>query len=188
MRRALSLLVGLALLALVGACGDKELAREVDAQGNEVAGVPRGPLHRAGQRCAACHRDGGEAGAHPFSLAGTVFAQPARQVGVADVEILLSDSDGSKFVARTNCVGNFFVRPEEWQPHYPVIVDVQKNGVRREMSSVIGRADDCATCHKVAVTDPFADVGHVYLFGTDEPGLPDGDPSCPVDPVRPGTQ
>jgi len=56
------------------------------------------------------------------------------------------------------------------------------------MSGPIGRQTDCAFCHKQNVGDPLSEVDHIYLFGTDEPGLPDGDPSCPVDPVVPGTK
>jgi hypothetical protein len=180
-------MVGLFTLLLMS-CGDKQLSKEVDRQGNEVAGVPQGQFHRPGKECVVCHQDGGEASDHPFTLAGTVFASTNRQVGVAAASILLTDSDGSKFIATTNCVGNFFVRPSDWQPKYPIIVDIQKGDVRRTMSGPIGRQTDCAFCHKQNIDDPLSEVDHIYLFGTDEPGLLDGDPTCPVDPVVPGTK
>ena len=180
----------LALLTalVVVACGDKLLDEQEADQGNEVARVPVGELHRAGQRCVTCHRKDGAASDHPFTLGGTVFAQPGRDVGVNGVEVLLTDSDGSKFIAHTNCVGNFFIKTTDWTPHYPIIVDIQKNGVRRSMTSPIGREGDCAACHKLAVSDPLSQMPHIYLFAGDEPGLPNGDPTCSVDPVRVGTQ
>lgn len=176
-----------ALIALVS-CGDKLLDQQAAEQGNEVDRVPLGEFHRPGQRCVTCHRADGEASDHPFALGGTVFAQPNRDVGVGGVEVLLTDSDGSKFIARTNCVGNFFVKTTDWTPHYPIILDIQKSGVRRSMRSPIGREGDCAACHRLAVEDPLSQLPHVYLFSGDEPGLPDGEPTCPVDPVRPGTK
>jgi len=177
-----------ALLAALSCNNDDVIEDQVALQGNEVERVPVGEFHRAGRRCVVCHHEGGESSEHPFVVAGTIFAQQKRDVGVGGAEVLLTDSDGSKFIAKTNCVGNFFVKPADWAPKYPIIVDIQKSGVRRSMRSAIGREGDCGSCHKVAVTNPLAEMEHVYLFGTDEPGLPGGDPACPVDPVRPGAQ
>ena len=122
-------------LALLASCADKYLDNQAAEQGNEVDRVPVGELHRPGQRCVTCHREDGQSSDHPFALGGTVFAQPNRQVGVNGVEVLLTDSDGSKFIAKTNCVGNFFVKTTDWTPHFPIIVDIQKNGVRRSMQT-----------------------------------------------------
>jgi hypothetical protein len=171
-------------------CSDPVLDDTVDAQGNETEGVEKGEFHRVGQRCVACHQENGEASDSAFTLAGTVFAQPNRQVGVGDVEIRLTDSDGSKHTARTNCVGNFFVKAADWSPKFPILVDIFKNNVRRSMRSPIGRAADCAECHQLAnpPVDPFSQMGHIYLFTSDEPGKPNGDDICPKDPIRPGTQ
>jgi hypothetical protein len=181
-------LLGALIVSAFGACGDNLLDEQEDAQGNEVAGVPVGALHRAGQRCVTCHREGGTASDHPFALAGTIFAQPSRDVGVNGVDVLLTDSDGSKFIAHTNCVGNFFVKTTDWTPRYPIIVDIQKSGVRRSMQSPIGREADCAACHRIAVSDPLSQMPHIYLFAGDEPGAPNGDPTCAVAPVRSGTK
>lgn len=171
-------------------CTDPVLDRIVEEQGNETEGISKDEFHRAGQRCTACHQEGGEASDSPFTLAGTVFAQPNRQVGVGDAEIRLTDADGTKHTAKTNCVGNFFVKASEWTPKFPVLVEVAKNGVRRSMRSPIGREADCAGCHRLALppADPFSQIGHIYLYATDEPNAPNGDDKCPVDPVRPGTQ
>lgn len=178
-------LLGVALFA----CSDPVLSDAVDAQGNETENIPEGPLHRAGQRCVVCHQEGGKASGAPFTLAGTVFAQPARQVGVDNAEVRLTDADGTKYTAKTNCVGNFFVKPGEWDPKFPVLVEVAKGNVRRSMRSPIGREPDCAFCHTTELppSDPLSKVGHIYLFATDEPGSPEGAADCEVDPKRPGS-
>lgn len=190
MRITRKLLGPLALAAAVisASCDDPVLDDTVDEQGNETSGIPKGELHRAGQRCTACHQEGGEASDSPFTLAGTVFAQPKRQIGVGNAEIRLTDSDGTKFTAKTNCVGNFFVKASEWRPRFPILVDVAKGPVRRQMRSPIGRAADCAECHtlNVPVADPLSQMGHIYLYSGDEPGSPEGAADCPVDPRRPG--
>jgi hypothetical protein len=182
--------LGIVASAVLGAsCSDPVLDDAVDAQGNETEGIEKGEFHRAGQRCVACHQEGGEASDSPFTLAGTVFAQPAKQIGVDNVEIRLTDSDNSKHTVQTNCVGNFFVRPSEWQPKFPILVEIFKNNVRRRMTSPIGREADCAGCHVLEIPpkDPFSQIPHIYLFGSDEPGTPEGDPGCAVDPKRPGS-
>lgn len=188
--RLRSLLGLFALVAAVvsAACDDPVLDGTVEDQGNETSGIPQGELHRAGQRCTACHQEGGEASDSPFTLAGTVFAQPNRQIGVGAAEIRLTDADGTKFTAKTNCVGNFFIKSSEWQPRFPILVDIAKGPVRRSMRSPIGRATDCAECHTLSfpVPDPLTQVPHIYLFSGDEPGSPEGAPDCPVDPRRPG--
>jgi hypothetical protein len=170
-------------------CTDPVLDETVDDQGKETENIDQGEFHRAGQRCTACHQEGGEAADSPFTLAGTVFAQPSRQVGVSGVEIRLTDADGTKHTAKTNCVGNFFIKATDWVPKFPILVDIAKGGVRRRMNSPIGRETDCAGCHTLAIppADPFSQVGHIYLFSSDEPGSPEGDSDCKVDPLRPGS-
>jgi len=179
--------------AFAASCTDPVLDDTVDAQGKETANIPLGPLHRAGQRCIACHQEGGKSRDNPFTVAGTIFAQPGRQIGVGGAEVRLTDSDGSKFITKTNCVGNFFIRPNEWQaptgPKFPLLVEVFKSGIKRRMQGVIGREGDCSFCHQldIPVKDPFSQIGHIYLFGSDEPGLPEGATDCAVDPKRPGS-
>ena len=170
-------------------CADPVLSDAVAAQGAETAGVEKGQYHRAGQPCGVCHQEGGPASSFPFSVSGTVFAQPLRQVGVEGVEIRLTDAERTTHIAKTNCVGNFMVKPEEWSPKFPILVEIGKGNVRRSMRSVIGREKSCSGCHstELEVSDPLSQVGHIYLYATDEPGSPEGTPDCPVDPKRPGT-
>ena len=184
------LMVTAALVASFWSCADPVLSDAVSAQGAETSGVEKGEYHRAGQPCATCHQEGGPASSFPFTVAGTVFAQPLRQVGVEGAEVRMTDADGTTHIAKTNCVGNFMVTAEKWSPKFPILVEISKGNVRRSMRSAIGRDASCSGCHstEIEVADPFAQLGHVYLFGTDEPASPEGAADCPVDPKRPGTQ
>jgi hypothetical protein len=170
-------------------CADPVLSDAVDAQGNETSGIDKGEFHRAGQPCVTCHQEGGPASDFPFTVAGTVFAQPLRQVGVESAEIRMTDADGTKHMAKTNCVGNFFVTAKDWQPKFPILVEIAKNNVRRSMRSPIGRDASCGSCHtqELEPSDPLSQVGHIYLFATDEPGAPEGAADCKVDPKRVGS-
>lgn len=184
----------LAILLLVAggaSCRDPVLDDRIDSLGKETSGIPKNEFHRAGQACTACHVEGGPASDFPFTMAGTVFAQPARLVGVAGVEVRMVDAEGSKHIAKTNCVGNFYVKPDGadgWKPKFPVLVEIEKSNVRRRMNTAIGRESSCAGCHvsTVDVADPLSQVPHIYLFGSDEPNKPNGDPDCAVDPRAPG--
>lgn len=151
--------------------------------GGERDGIPQGEHHRAGQPCTVCH-DGNEA--PEFSLAGTVFAQSSSTIGVDGASVFITDSAGASYTAKTNCVGNFFVRKQEFDFSFPILVSVaSKSGsVRQTMNSHIGRARSCASCHITGVPpdDPrFASsVQHVWLYTEGDP-LP-AKPACPVDP------
>ena len=133
-------------LGLVAACRDPALDDKINNLGKETSGIPVGEYHRAGQACAACHVDGGPAGSKPFTVAGTVFAGTNRLVGVASVTIALRDSENTTppNEVKTNCVGNFFIRPQDWQPKFPITVAISK-GVARKMNTVIGRAASCGS-------------------------------------------
>ena len=82
------------------------------ALGPEAPNVPKGPLHRAGQPCAVCHRDGGED--PTFVFAGTVYRDPVEKIAVADAKVVLTDAAGHTFMTTTNCVGNFYVKTSEF--------------------------------------------------------------------------
>jgi len=188
MTRASMVLAGIALTFL--SCADPVLSDAISAQGAETSGVDKGEFHRAGQPCGLCHQEGGPASGSPFTVAGTVFAQPLRQVGVEGAEIRMTDAEGTTHIAKTNCVGNFKVTPAEWVPKFPILVEIGKGNVRRTMRSTIGRDASCAGCHSTTleIADPLSQVGHIYLFATDEPGSPEGTADCAVDPKRPGTK
>lgn len=164
MTRALLAIV----LATAAACSSDPVRQQTIATlGNEAPGVEPGPLHRPNQPCLACH-DGGEASA--FSVAGTVYARAEGTVPVARVTVELLDADAHFWKAVTNCAGNFFVRPEEFQPRYPLWVTLAVGEQRLDMESPVFRDGSCASCHG----DPKgpASAGHAYFLLDENPDLP----------------
>jgi cytochrome c553 len=156
--------------------------RRVEALGGETTGGPSA-FHRAGQSCTVCHGDDGPA-ERAFSVAGTVFAGKDVLVGVENAKIDLVDAKGTSPTSpvTTNCVGNFFVARDAWDPKFPVQVRISKGDAMRPMKSAIHRAGACADCHeaKSPPSDPLANAGAVFLFDGDEPGGPSR--ACPVEP------
>jgi hypothetical protein len=161
-------------VAIAASCGDPVRDDGIAALGPEAAGVRRGPVHRPGQPCLLCHSDGSEAA--PFAVAGTVFVDANSTKPVDGAAVYLIDSDGVVFTASTNCAGNFFVRPDEFSPHYPIWITMRAGQVQREMESPVFREGSCAACH----TDPRnpSSAGHVYMI--DDPTVETLPPSgCP---------
>jgi hypothetical protein len=181
----------LALAAAIGSCSDPVRDGRIRVLPEETAGVPIGEYHRAGQACVICHSKDGPAAGHPFSIAGTIFAQPGPAVGVDQVTVAFTDSAGSQFKTTTNCVGNFFVKPGDWDPAFPVLVRIFKGDRSKTMQGQIGRERSCAFCHhdpvealryKGTVLDPvYSSAGHVYLFSAADP--PAAPVMCPVNPI-----
>jgi hypothetical protein len=157
----------LILLVSVAACTDPVREQAIAALGGEAPGVEPGALHRPGQPCLVCH-DGGEVSA--FSVAGTVYARAAGTVPVAKVTVELLDADARLWKAVTNCAGNFFVRPEQFQPRYPLWVTLAVGEERLDMESPVFRDGSCASCHG----DPKgpASAGHAYFLLDENPDLP----------------
>jgi hypothetical protein len=180
-RPALVLALVLALTAGVS-CSDPVHDGAVAAQGKEVTGVPIGEFHRAGQPCNVCHEDHGPASNDVFTVSGTVFAGPDNYVGVDSAEVRMTDSGGSKYIAHTNCVGNFFVRPSDWNPRFPILVHIAKAGSTRSMNTQIGREGSCGNCHVKVIDDDnrFGSMPHVYLFSGPDPAGPSN--NCAVNP------
>ena len=158
----------LAMSAVAAGCGnynpfsDPIQDAERDALGPENPNVPKGPLHRPGQPCAVCHRDGGEDPA--FVFAGTVYRDPVETIAVADADVLLTDAAGRTFMTKTNCVGNFYVKENEFQQTWPVWTSVQRIEFPWTMESPIHREASCAKCHY----DPAGTASAGHLFVTDD--------------------
>jgi hypothetical protein len=191
-------LVSLVTLGIaLASCSDPVRDGRLKALGEEAQNVPVGEFHRAGQSCVLCHTKDGPASGTVFSIAGTIFAQPGPATGVDGVTIAFTDSGGSQFTTKTNCVGNFFVKPAEWDPAFPVLVRIYKGDRSKTMQGQIGRERSCAFCHKDpptqlpeqyrnTVLDPqFSSVGHIYLLSAADPP-PAPAPGCPVNPMLGG--
>ncbi len=146
---------GLALgIATIGAAASSACVDPVEdaliaSLGDEVAGVRRGPLHRPGQPCLACHYDAGPG--PTFALAGTVFATPSEDIGVEGATVTVVDANGQSVVLTSNCAGNFYLsgRTELAFPLRAEIECTLPDGTTRRsvMGTRIGRDGSCASCH-----------------------------------------
>jgi hypothetical protein len=161
--------LALLILFLPVSCGaadflrDPLVTQEIAKLGPEDPNVPRGPLHRPGQPCGACHSPEGIATS--FTVAGTVYRDPKTKVPVADVVVLLIDAEGTKFTVNTNCVGNFYVKPNEFSMRPPMWTSVQLGDVPFKMESPFHREVSCAVCH----FDPEGSDTAGHLFVADDP-------------------
>jgi len=152
--------VGLSLWGCIGQSPEQQA--ELDL-GPEEAGVPRGPEHRPGQPCLRCHGEDYTPGNQVFVLAGTVYERPGDAHGAAGVEIEFADASDHSFVARTNRVGNFFIRaggggaqPSRggdgslrlpYEPAFPLRVSVREGDREQSMRGLIWREGSCGHCH-----------------------------------------
>lgn len=163
--RALGLFAATLALAL-GACGDPLRSRAQDALPGEVAGVPKGPNHRAGQPCLVCH-DGSTAA--EFSIAGTLFVTSTARSPLVGGVVILRDRDGVERTTTANCVGNFYIPAGDYTPKYPLQVRVSYGDKNVPMKSSIHREGACGACHSdpVGPTSP----GHVYFDDVSPPAV-----------------
>ena len=184
MRRLAGIVVSVTMGA--AACGPDPVHDDAVARLGEESAAGPSELHRAGQPCGTCHNAKNGPASSDFSVAGTIFERRSSLVGLDNAGIVLVDSAGTSPAAvATNCVGNFWIPRKYWNPVLPIVsVRVTKNGVTREMKSLIGGTASCADCHvpKVAPDDPLTTIGAVYLL--DDSAPPSGpSPGCRVDPT-----
>jgi hypothetical protein len=169
--------------AIAASCADPVHDQLVTSLGPEDPTVPQGEFHRAGQPCTICHGPEGPAKTQ-FAVAGTIFWHKTQDtIGVNQAGVSVVDSLGANPVLQTNCVGNFFIKPEDWPggngPAFPIKVSVFTDQGNQTMTTPINRFGSCGECH----FDPanYNAVGHVWM-------IPDGaktDPlpqDCPVNP------
>lgn len=159
-----SRLVLLLTLAACASCQDPLRSEQIAALGPEAADTPIGPLHRAGQPCLLCHSEGGLS--TPFTVAGTIYETPGARSPAAGVAIELRDSARRSYVAYSNCAGNFFVSPAEFQPVMPLWVAIRSSSHHAVMESPMNKDGDCATCHTRSVSSQSA--GPVFLSALPE--------------------
>ena len=87
------------------------------------------------------------------------------------VEVELVDALGATHRVATNCAGNFYVEPGDFDPAFPVWVALELDGDRVEMSSPIGRDGSCATCHEAETSRRSAGRVFVDSFARDRPAV-----------------
>ncbi|MBK6691947.1 MAG: hypothetical protein IPG50_07045 [Myxococcales bacterium] len=155
-------------------CTDPVQDKAIAALGPEI-GTP-GPDHRPGQPCVTCHSEFGNSSSI-FSVGGTIYESAGSPQGAANVSVLMRSADNSSFTATTGPSGNFFVRKNEWDPAFPLLVHIYRQDVGiRPMLSHVGREPSCAGCHfnppdagfaadarPLVHYTAFQSVGQVYL-------------------------
>jgi len=160
-----SMSIGLAAVACdrLGIVQDPLRHDAIAALGPEDQAVKVGPRHRAGQPCGVCHSVDGNADS--FTFAGTVYRDPGARMPIADIRVTFVDTAGKTFETKTNCVGNFYVKPSEFTPSGAAWVSVQLTDVPYTMESPIHREVSCTACHE----DPAGptSAGHVFLTDDD---------------------
>lgn len=150
------------MLASTPGCVDPLQEEAVASLGGETPGIPEGPLHRAGQDCLVCH-DGTRA--TELSIAGTIYRLAETEEPVAGALVHFMDLNGATHLAATNCAGNFFVRPGDFTPAYPMWVKIERSGYEQIMESPVNGDGSCAGCHASAARPSSA--GRVYLLSFD---------------------
>lgn len=156
-------------LALVASCADPVPQMQIDALGPEDPAVLPGALHRPGQPCLYCHGDSGFA--PRFTVAGTIYRTPAAAQVVGGVEVQLFDSSHRAYVTYTNCAGNFFVSPQEFQPIFPLWVSIVSagQGLDNDMESPMNKDGNCGSCHQPTKSPMSAGI----VFLSDDPAVAD---------------
>ncbi len=142
------------------ACGNPAQDNLIQSLGPEADGVRRGPLHRPGQPCLACHSAAG--GRHPqFSVAGTVYQTSTDTKPARDVIVEVTDSQGRKHSVASNCAGNFYIQEKDFRPVWPITVVLRYGPLETKMFTKIYREGSCAGCH----ADPagYNRAEHVYV-------------------------
>jgi hypothetical protein len=153
------MLLGLLAVA-TAACSDPVIDDARDALGAEDPSVPAGPLHRPGQPCVLCHTEGGP-GNLIMSFGGTVYKYETTPEPLSGAYVNFIDAEGATFSTATNCAGNFFVEPGDFEPKFPVWFSIFYGGQPVYMSSAVYRERSCAKCHG-EVPGPNK-VSHVYM-------------------------
>jgi hypothetical protein len=164
------LAVAASAAAFVG-CVDPVHDQQVEALGGEAPGVPTGPDHRPGQPCLVCHGGQGPASTD-FSVAGTVYAVEQQSAPAVGAQVQVEDMAGSVFVSPTNAAGNFYVTTSQWQPTFPIKMQVSLGPVTTGMMTAAGRDGSCAACHQSTVGP--ASPGPVYVATDPNQLLGDG--------------
>jgi hypothetical protein len=164
----------------------------IERLGGECPDVAPSEFHRPAQPCVLCHGD--YQGDSPLlALGGTVYAtRQSTNKPVAGARVEITDANGETRAASTNCVGNFQIAADDWQPAFPLHVELfcpdgddmtttdwsRKALTHRVvMGSRVARDGSCGGCHVHPTS--IASPGLVYCYTTD-PGYPSITPQgCP---------
>ena len=117
---------------------------------------------------------------------------------VENVDVVLTDAIGDTHTATTNCIGNFYITKDSWNPQFPLAAEIRypvydaqgemtkDSGGKtirkvKAMGSYISRDGSCASCHTLygrgAAIDQagtpvwYDSTGWIYCNGPDDTAL-----------------
>ena len=101
-----------------------------------------------GRACGNCHKAGGQAAEHIFTVAGTVYSNPmgsCNSGGVANATVEILKMDGSvQMTLTTNAVGNFYSHDPVM---FPLKARVKATGKTTLEMAGAQSSGNCASCH-----------------------------------------
>jgi hypothetical protein len=186
----------LALAVGLSACANPAVDARIEALGEEpLPDLADFSYHRPGQPCVLCHGEYEEE--EPImTVAGTIFQTPTKRIPVENARVRVWDSSGGPPRDKlTNCVGNFWFTKEEWNPLFPLHIEVEyqiegDDDYRvQPMLSRVGREGSCAGCHQ-DTSDPHTQFspGRVFCSGDEATKFRRIREDCPVPPPVDTTQ
>jgi hypothetical protein len=192
-RAALRVLPLCILLVGPASCANPVADDRIEALGDEpLPDLEDFQFHRAGQPCVLCHGEY-EAEGPIMSVGGTIYRSQLSKVPVEGATVRIWDAFGATWETSTNCVGNFWVEKEDFDPAFPLHVEVEYLVVGDEipqsqpMTSRIGRDGSCAGCHMDLASPTQYSPGRVYASSNPAHVFPPISSLCPVPPPQEGT-
>ncbi|MEJ7732392.1 MAG: hypothetical protein WKG00_24705 [Polyangiaceae bacterium] len=178
------------LLAGAWGCANPVIDDKIEALGDEpLPDLEDFQFHRAGQPCVLCHGEY-ESEGPLMSVAGTLYQSRASKVPVENATVRIWDSFGATWETTTNCVGNFWVEKEDFDPAFPLHVEVvyQLAGAgppkAQPMATRISRDGSCAGCHQDIASPTQFSPGRVYASPNPADAFPPISSTCPVIPPQ----
>jgi len=111
-----------------------------------TGGNEESPLMRPGGDCVGCHESTGEG--PRYEAAGTVFTaldEVDDCNGEPQIEVEITDSEGTVWTTTTNAAGNFWFNTD-MNPVYPITALVRNGAAERPMLTP-QESGNCAVCH-----------------------------------------
>lgn len=112
-----------------------------------TGGDNESPEMHPGGDCIGCHASRAEGPTYVF--AGTVYDELNEDDdcnGAEDVDVVVTDAEGSSWTMTTNAAGNFFLRASQASPVFPITASIDDGRVQHAM--VTGQqTGNCAACH-----------------------------------------
>jgi len=183
------LLFGALLLGPWG-CANPVVDDKIDLLGDEpLPDLEDFQFHRAGQPCVLCHGEY-EAEGPMMSVGGTVYRSKLSKVPVEGAMVRMWDAFGAFAEAKTNCVGNFWIEKEDFDPAFPLHVEVVYQLAAagplktQPMASRISRDGSCAGCHQDLASPTQFSPGRVYASPNPADEFPAISSLCPVPPPQ----